>query len=227
MTRYTHPRGSAHDMQELAGLSDVPDKLLLLSERSLSILNDLVRIDAAFYARYAQDISDGGYTPVAAGTADAVLVDEYVNALQLEVLPVSPEIKLLTRLGSGFVYQNYVPGFGENEAVSIGGVSLGGGTVYWDSLVPGTLKLYRLLGFVTYYLGALNTVNLFIGAKHASTYIPFWKQAPALNGVPYVGQVDVPILNPDAPFLEAQGLGAGEAAYAVFYGVLVTPEAPA
>jgi len=212
-------------MQQLAALDDQADKLLLVSDRTLYLLANLAEFDITLYARYASMRVGERYVPVESGTADAVLVDSYVNAFQLEVNPMATNVRTVSLFGTEFVYQNYVPGFGANEAVAIGAPSLPGGDVFWDSPVPALGHIYRLLGFVAYYIGELATVNLFIGAKHTGTRIPFWKQAPAANGIPYVAQVDVPICYPDVPYLEAQGLGASEAAYAVLYGVYVEPEA--
>lgn len=213
-------------MQELAGLSDVPDKLLLVSDRTLSILNDLDKFDAMMRVRYAKALYAEGYDPVVEGSPEASLVGEYVDALQLEVVPVSPDIRVLARVASKFVYQNYMPAFGVNQLVRLHAASIGGGNVWEPSAVPAAGQIYRLYGFGCQYAGGESGVLAQFGVVHGADECVLWEQNPMVPYKRYAEFFDLPVAAPDFPYVYVENLAAAESVDLTLYGILVAPEEP-
>lgn len=77
-----------HDLSHIDTLSDVAEIVLLVSERTLYVLQNLVAAEALWQARYAVDISEAGYIPVADDDAEWPLYISTINALGSEVYPV-------------------------------------------------------------------------------------------------------------------------------------------
>lgn len=84
--------GSTHSLAHLMALSAERSALLCVSERSLSILQDLAAKDATFRARYALVESDAGFVPVSEDDTEWADFLELVENLQLEVVDMSCEV---------------------------------------------------------------------------------------------------------------------------------------
>jgi hypothetical protein len=81
---------SVNDLARIVSQSDTPDQVVLLSERSLGILNNLAEREINDYRRYASAFGDGDtYYPVESDSTDAETVDSLINNIRLELIPVS------------------------------------------------------------------------------------------------------------------------------------------
>jgi len=121
LTPYTVPRGSIHDLEHIATLSDEACILLCVSERTLYILQNLAVLDVTFSARYATELLDGGFVPVVDGDPLWPLFEETVERFQVEVIDMSCTILEYLQaiadainssgLGSGWEEVYDVPGY--------------------------------------------------------------------------------------------------------------------
>lgn len=216
--RYRDVAGSVHDLTELAGLSDVPDQLLLVSERTLSILDDLARYDVELRTRYAVALGLDEFEPPAYDTADDAAMRGYVSNLQLELVPMSAQVILTVQDDSGVLLQPFIPGYLANLAATLGGSATSLVDHRFDSVVPAAGEVWRIEFMSCYYVGAGNAVVLQAEAKHSGTYYPLAKQGPAGNGVLYIWPVPVTIGYPDLLTFHVSGGGASETAYLFAYG---------
>ncbi len=124
-------------MTELAALSDVPSELCLLSPRSLSILNDLAREDVHELARYAVVKTLGGYVPVGPESDDSELVDDYAEAVELELIPMTLPISLATFVNGTAYLQPFIPGCESVQCEVVNYTSIAGGSiVIYNTAVP-------------------------------------------------------------------------------------------
>jgi hypothetical protein len=110
--------GSIHSLPELVTLSPDANQFLLLSDRSLSLLNDLATVDAAFLVRYASEMYLGSYEPVERDSADADKVYEMVNNLRLELMPLTTSVPVLTHIYGTVYKQPFIPGYSLVQAES-------------------------------------------------------------------------------------------------------------
>ncbi len=85
--------GFVHDVNTVASLSDEPNNIRLLSDRSLYILQNLSLEDVTFLSRYGEILANGFYLPVTAGSpeesdvVDAVdLIRRDLNSMAVEAL---------------------------------------------------------------------------------------------------------------------------------------------
>ncbi len=100
--------GFVHDVNTVASLSDEPNNIRLLSDRSLYILQNLSLEDVTFLSRYGEILTDGFYLPVTSGSpeesdvVDAVdLIRRDLNSMAVEALLecVCAGINALVELG--------------------------------------------------------------------------------------------------------------------------------
>lgn len=97
-TRHYPYDTAIHDLAHLASLSGEPSLVLLVSERSLYVLQNLVAVDAVRMDRYAVDIGRDMYTPLDEADAEFSLYETVANALGLETLPMSTIEDLLQQI---------------------------------------------------------------------------------------------------------------------------------
>jgi len=87
-------QGFVHNILTVASLSDVPNNMRLLSDRSLYILQNLSGYDVTFLSRYGE-IEDGGYyLPVLAGSVEAGEVETAVNLIRRDLNDMTVEATL-------------------------------------------------------------------------------------------------------------------------------------
>jgi hypothetical protein len=92
---------SVNDLARIVLQSDTPDQVVLLSERSLGILNNLAEREINDYRRYASAFGDGDtYYPVESDSTDAETVDSLINNIRLELIPVSDIRPIYSLTGS-------------------------------------------------------------------------------------------------------------------------------
>lgn len=96
---YRRARGAIHDLSHLETLSDQPKYLLCVSERTLSVLQNLAAADVTYPARYAKTLYSNRYLKVTPEDSQWELFRSIVNNLQLElemsceITPVLEEIR--------------------------------------------------------------------------------------------------------------------------------------
>lgn len=85
--------GAIMDVARLTGLSPDDCCILLVSSRTLYMIQNYGDAEVFFLSRYAEAFDEQGrYTPVVAGSAEAVFVAETANNYGLEVVDMSCEI---------------------------------------------------------------------------------------------------------------------------------------
>lgn len=98
--------GFIHSLETASALSALADSVLIVSSRTLYVINNLLGADAGFYSRWASVIEPGVYDPVQPNTDDAALVDQIISDARLDVMPVNPDLievlqSIVTAIGSG------------------------------------------------------------------------------------------------------------------------------
>lgn len=94
---------STMDLTRLSALSDTPDKVLLVSDRTLYLLANLAQNEVTRYSLYANQLFDNGLADIVdpGQTVPATLVDTIANNFALEVTPedgfVRPIIGIIGR----------------------------------------------------------------------------------------------------------------------------------
>lgn len=83
--------GFVHDIDAVTALSDEPDNIRLLSDRSLYILQNLSQEDITFLSRYGQMEGGDFYLPVLAGTAEEGDVIDAVDLIRRDLNSMSVE----------------------------------------------------------------------------------------------------------------------------------------
>jgi len=81
-------RDAVQDLGHLEDLSDAPDLLLLVSERTLYVLQNLAISEIANSGRYATELLTQGYVPVREEDPEYALFKSVRDAAQLEILEV-------------------------------------------------------------------------------------------------------------------------------------------
>ena len=147
-------------MPALALLSDVPLELLLVSPRSLGILNNLAAEDVHELARYAISSSSAGYVPVEPDSADADLVEAYANALELELVPLTVPILVATSIAGVPYKQPWQPGVEGMacQSVDVTASMVGNLSAYTTTVPAG--KLDQLTGLSCTFLGNTAGISL-------------------------------------------------------------------
>lgn len=77
--------GFVHDIDTVASLSDEPNNIRLLSDRSLYILQNLSQEDVTFLSRYGTGFSGDLYLPVLAGTPEASDVEDAIDLIRRDL----------------------------------------------------------------------------------------------------------------------------------------------
>jgi len=85
-------KGSIHDVAICRALSDLSDNVLLVSDRSLLILQQLAAREAGWYSRWQSELINGHFAPVQPGTQNATFIDSVVEQLGLELMPINPDL---------------------------------------------------------------------------------------------------------------------------------------
>jgi len=81
--------GATWDLTELSDLSDSPDQVLFVSERTLNILANLAQNEVGFYGKYIGETLNGGLVRVIDDDdSEAEDVDRIAQNFGLEVIPV-------------------------------------------------------------------------------------------------------------------------------------------
>ena len=77
--------GFVHDINTVASLSDIPNNIRLLSDRSLYILQNLSTEDVTFLSRYGEILTGDWYLPVLAGTPEASDVNDAIDLVRRDL----------------------------------------------------------------------------------------------------------------------------------------------
>lgn len=77
--------GFVHDINTVASLSDEPNNVRLLSDRSLYILQNLSQEDITFLSRYGVMITGDLYLPVLPGSAEASDVEDAIDLIRRDL----------------------------------------------------------------------------------------------------------------------------------------------
>lgn len=83
-----YPKHAIHDLAHLDSLSDVPSCLLLVSPRTLYVIQNLVDSEVTWHTRYAVSLGDGGFSQVQEGDDDYPLFQSVVEEVENEVYDV-------------------------------------------------------------------------------------------------------------------------------------------
>ncbi len=86
--------GFVHDIETVASLSDEPNNIRLLSDRSLYILQNLSLEDITFLSRYGEILTGGFYLPVTAGSSEESDVMDAVNLIRRDLNSMAVEALL-------------------------------------------------------------------------------------------------------------------------------------
>lgn len=126
--------GFVHDINTVASLSDEPDNIRLLSDRSLYILQNLSSKDITFLSRYGEILTDGFYLPVLAGTSEETDVENAVDLIRRDLNDMSVEelLECICRTNSELVEQAKLDGSAVGEIASDGEVVVGPGEQFPD-----------------------------------------------------------------------------------------------
>ncbi len=83
--------GFVHDIETVASLSDEPNNIRLLSDRSLYILQNLSLEDITFLSRYGEILTNGFYLPVTAGSPEESDVVDAVDLIRRDLNSMAVE----------------------------------------------------------------------------------------------------------------------------------------
>ena len=83
--------GFVHDISALTSLSDEPNNIRLLSDRSLYVLQNLSQEDITFLSRYGELLGGDFYLPVEAGSPEASDVQDAVDLIRRDLNDMSVE----------------------------------------------------------------------------------------------------------------------------------------
>ena len=86
------PRRASFDLEYLHDLESIQDRVILVSERTLYLLFNLVNLEVPQQYRYAVEYVYNGYIPVEEGDALFALYKSVVEQAQLEVYDVTETI---------------------------------------------------------------------------------------------------------------------------------------
>ena len=119
--------GFVHDISVVASLSDEPDNIRLLSDRSLYILQNLSLEDITFLSRYGNILTGGFYLPVAAGSPEEADVLDAVDLVRRDLNDMSIQALLdcICSTNQMLVEQGAIAGQAVGETSSDGDVAVG------------------------------------------------------------------------------------------------------
>lgn len=93
--------GFIHDVDRLSVLSTAPCNVLVVSDRTLYVLQNLAGLDVAFRTRYGYDFSGSRYTPVDEDSPYIGIVQDTINQVGDETMPCDLS-DLITAITNGF-----------------------------------------------------------------------------------------------------------------------------
>lgn len=120
-------QGFVHDIETVASLSDEPNNIRLLSDRSLYILQNLSSEDITFLSRYGEILTNGFYLPVTAGSPEESDVVDAVDLMRrdLNSMGVEQLLECICAANSALVEQAALAGQAVGEIASNGEVAVG------------------------------------------------------------------------------------------------------
>ena len=83
--------GFVHDINTVASLSDEPNNIRLLSDKSLHILQNLSQEDITFLSRYGEILGGDFYLPVLAGSPEEADVEDAIDLIRRDLNDMSVE----------------------------------------------------------------------------------------------------------------------------------------
>ena len=83
--------GFVHDINTVSSLSDEPNNMRLLSDRSLYILQNLSLEDVTFLSRYGEILAGDLYLPVTAGSSEEGDVEDAVDLIRRDLNSMAVE----------------------------------------------------------------------------------------------------------------------------------------
>ncbi len=119
--------GFVHDIDAVGSLSDEPNNIRLLSDRSLYILQNLSLEDVTFLSRYGTILTNGFYLPVVSGSSEEGVVEGAVDLIRrdLNSMTVEQLLQCICETNTALVEQAVLAGSAVAEAASDGEVSTG------------------------------------------------------------------------------------------------------
>ncbi len=163
--------GFVHDINTVASLSDEPNNIRLLSDRSLYILQNLSQEDVTFLSRYGQMLTGDLYLPVLSGSAEQSDVEDAINLIRrdLNSMGVEELLECLCAQLSALAEQAGLDGQGIDAPPSDGVIETGPGkqfgtqSEYFDAKCNAANGIYdTVLGLVDWLED--NNVDLLAGA---------------------------------------------------------------
>ncbi len=126
--------GFVHDIVTVASLSDEPNNIRLLSDRSLYILQNLSLEDVTFLSRYGEILTNGFYLPVTAGSPEESDVEDAIDLIRrdLNSMAVEQLLECICQATSALVELGVLAGQKVEDAPSNGEVSVGPDEQYPD-----------------------------------------------------------------------------------------------
>lgn len=126
--------GFVHDIDKVATLSDEPNNIRLLSDRSLYILQNLSEQDITFLSRYGTILTGDFYLPVQSGTSEASDVEDAVDLIRRDLNSMAMEdlLDCICQAVSILAEQGEIAGQDVEAPTSDGGVSVGPGEQFPD-----------------------------------------------------------------------------------------------
>lgn len=119
--------GFVHDIETVASLSDEPNNIRLLSDRSLYILQNLSGEDVTFLSRYGEILTNGFYLPVTAGAPEESDVEGAVDLIRrdLNSMGVEQLLECICAANSALVEAAALAGQAVGDIASNGEVAVG------------------------------------------------------------------------------------------------------
>jgi hypothetical protein len=119
--------GFVHDIDVVASLSDEPNNIRLLSDRSLYILQNLSLEDITFLSRYGEILEDGFYLPVVGGAPEQADVESAVDLIRrdLNSMGVEQLLECMCETNTALLEQAILAGSSAEAVSSDGEVSTG------------------------------------------------------------------------------------------------------
>jgi hypothetical protein len=90
--KWTRPRGAVNDVATALALADSGCNILLLSDATLYVLQNLVALDVTFMSRWADQVFDNGYYPIREDSANYSAWVDLIHQIKGEVVDMSCEI---------------------------------------------------------------------------------------------------------------------------------------
>lgn len=130
----SHQGGFVHDINTVAGLSDEPNNIRLLSDRSLYILQNLSLEEVTFLSRYGTLAGGDFYFPVLAGTPEASEVEDAIDLVRkdLNSMAIDDLLECICRGLSALGDQGESEGQDIESVSSDGAFSVGPGEQFPD-----------------------------------------------------------------------------------------------